>query len=37
VLVHGTRAFLSRLETYDGPFTDWLKKQSLRLTAFRAI
>jgi transposase len=26
LFVHGARAVLSRLETYDGPFTDWLKK-----------
>jgi transposase len=26
LFVHGARAFLSRLEMYDGPFTDWFKK-----------
>jgi transposase len=26
LFVHGARAVLSRLETNDGPFTDWLKK-----------
>jgi len=26
LFVHGARSVLSRLETYDGPFTDWLKK-----------
>ncbi len=26
LFVHGARAVLSRLESHDGPFTEWLKK-----------